>query len=83
MHPMFAPLIMGSIFLVTGAVSFWGRSKLSRMGAKLSAAVNENTTYDRAYRRRLRYGYISGLLFLIVGAAILVFGVVRLVISAT
>ena len=82
MDPIFAPLVMGSIFLVVGGVSFWGRRKLSRMGAMLAAAVDEKTTFNRAYQRRLRYGYVSGLVFLIVGAGILVFGVVRLISNA-
>lgn len=49
------------------------------MGAKLSAAVYENISYEEAYRRRLRYGYVSGLIFLAVGAGFIIFGVISLV----
>lgn len=76
---MLGPFLLGSIFLVIGAISFWGRSRLSRMGAKLSAAVNENISYEEAYRRRLRYGYVSGLIFLAVGAGFIIFGAISLV----
>ncbi|MET3773597.1 hypothetical protein ABIC98_003262 [Arthrobacter nitrophenolicus] len=75
---MLGPIVFGSISLVIGAISFWGRSRLSHMGAKLSSAVNENINYEEAYRRRLRYGYVSGLIFLSVGAGFLIFGVVNL-----
>lgn len=79
MIQLYGPLIMGSLLLLLGAVSFWGRYRLSRMGAKLSAAVDANTTYEEAYRRRLRYGYVSGLVFLAAGAGFFVFGVINLV----
>lgn len=82
MNQIFAPIILGSIFLFIGAVSFWGRFRLSRMGAKASTALNANISYDRAYQRRLRYGYISGLIFLVAGAGFLVFGVIGLIVDA-
>lgn len=82
MIQLYGPLIMGSLFLLLGAVSFWGRYSLSRMGAKLTAAVNANITYEQAYRRRLRYGYVSGLIFLAVGAGVFIFGVINLVANA-
>ncbi|MET3369618.1 UNVERIFIED_CONTAM: hypothetical protein ABIE34_002872 [Jeotgalibacillus campisalis] len=79
MNQMLGPFVLGFIFLVIGAVSFWGRSRLSRMGAKLSAAVNENISHEEAYRRRLRYGYVSGIIFLAAGAGFIIFGVISLV----
>lgn len=75
------PFIMGSLLLLIGAVSFWGRSRLSRMGQ--TAAVNANTTYERSYQRRLRYGYVSGLIFLVAGAGILIFGVINWAVNAS
>ena len=82
MIQLYGPLIMGSLLLLLGAISFWGRYRLSRMGAKLTASVNANTTYDQAYRRRLRYGYVSGLIFLAAGAGFLIFGVINLVVAS-
>lgn len=82
MIQLYGPPIMGSLFLLLGAVSLWGRHKLSRMGAKLTAAVNANITYKQAYRRRLRYGYISGFIFLAFGAGFFIYGVINLVANA-
>lgn len=73
---------MGSIFLVFGAISFWGRFRLSRFGAKASAAVNPNNGYDKAYRRRIRYGYISGLVSLLVGGGFFCYGIISFLMQA-
>ncbi|WP_454811414.1 hypothetical protein [Paenarthrobacter nitroguajacolicus] len=56
MDPIFAPLVMGSMFLVVGTVSFWARRKLSRMGAMLAAAshlVDLNTIESKTPRASL------------------------------
>jgi hypothetical protein len=51
------------------------------MGAKVATAVDANSSYENAYRRRLRYGFISGLIFLAVGAGFFIFGIMSLVVS--
>lgn len=82
LNPSIPPIILGSIFLVIGAISFWGRFKLSRFGAKASAAVNPNDGYDKAYDRRIRYGFISGLVFLLVGGGFFCYGVISFLMQA-
>jgi hypothetical protein len=72
------PAILGLIFIVIGGLSFFGRHKLSRFGARASVAVNQDADYDRAYNRRLRYGVVSGLIFLSVGTGFLVYGIIRI-----
>lgn len=73
------PLIFGLILLSMGAVSFFARARLSAFGARASAALSSSEdSYERAYSRRLRYGVVSGFIFMLVGAGFLVAALVGL-----
>lgn len=81
MNASTAPIIFGSILLVMGALSYWGRFKLARLRAKASAAANPGGSYDVAYRRWVRYGSISGIIYLSVGGVFFLSGVIGLLMS--
>lgn len=73
------PLIFGLILLSMGAVSVFARARLSAFGARASAAVSSSEgSYEKAYSRRLRYGLISGLIFMLVGAGFLAAALINL-----
>ena len=72
------PVIAGALTLTIGAISFWGRFALSRFGAKAASSVNRNISYEKAYQRRVRYGYNSGLILLAIGGILSIYGIAML-----
>jgi hypothetical protein len=82
MNASTAPIIFGSGLLLMGVLSYWGRFKWARLRAKASVAANPGGSYDKAYRRWLRYSSVSGLIYLSVGGVFFLSGVIGLLMSA-